>query len=151
MLERLNQHKTRKTFTKYESSVNELYNMFREMNNKTMNDITVFEKADELDRHYGTIKTMAPTKYIGIRRIIISEYSKFNIDYRKSKQPKNTFTQQFVNDELAKEDCKLICTYINSNEYITYTYNDKKYKCTFNQWRNYGYRPHLNYYPGAHR
>ncbi|WP_300485467.1 hypothetical protein, partial [uncultured Brachyspira sp.] len=52
--------------------------------------------------------------------------------------------------ELAKEDCKLICTYINSNEYITYTYNDKKYKCTFNQWRNYGYRPHLNYYPGAH-
>ena len=55
------------------------------MNNKTMNDITVFEKAEqswlkpELDRHYGTIKIMAPTKYIDIRRMIISEYSKFNI------------------------------------------------------------------------
>ena len=44
MLERLNQHKTRKDFTRYEASVNELYKMFCEMNNKIINEITVFER-----------------------------------------------------------------------------------------------------------
>ena len=141
MLSRLNEYKNRKKFIDYEKSVNELYDMFSDMNKRNDNDLSVFEKATALDEAYSELKT-----YVNIRRQIVNEYKDFNIDYRKSRQPKNTFKREFVADELKKEDCELISDYINANEIIRYKYDGKEYTCTFAQWRNKGYRPHQGYY-----
>ena len=141
MLARLNEYRNRKTFVNYEKSVNELYDMVSEMKHLDKNDMSVFEKAAALDEAYGDMKT-----FVDIKKRIVSEYKDFNIDYRKSKQPKNTFKREFVADELRKEDCELISDYINSNEIIRYKYDGKEYKVTFAQWRNKGYRPHQGYY-----
>ena len=141
MLSRLNEYKNRKKFIDYEKSVNELYDMFSDMNKRNDNDLSVFEKAAALDEAYSELKT-----YVNIRRQIVNEYKDFNIDYRKSRQPKNTFKREFVADELKKEDCELISDYINANEIIRYKYDGKEYTCTFAQWRNKGYRPHQGYY-----
>ena len=141
MLSWLNEYKNRKKFIDYEKSVNELYDMFSDMNKRNDNDLSVFEKATALDEAYSELKT-----YVNIRRQIVNEYKDFNIDYRKSRQPKNTFKREFVADELKKEDCELISDYINANEIIRYKYDGKEYTCTFAQWRNKGYRPHQGYY-----
>ena len=148
MLATLNQYRTRKAFDNYEKSINELYKMYCEMNHKEVDGINIFDKARELDEHYENIDVYitGPSIYVRRRKAIIQAYKKFNVDYRKSKQPKNTFTQEFVESELAKEDCKLTSRYINACEYLTYTYDGKTYKCTFDQWRNKGYRPHLGFY-----
>ena len=141
MLSRLIEYKNRKKFFDYEKSVNELYDMFCDMKHLTKNDLSVYEKATALDEAYGDMKT-----YVNIRKHIINEYKDYNIEYKKSKQPKNTFKREFVADELKKEDCELISDYINSNEIIRYKYDGKEYSCTFAQWRNKGYRPHQRYY-----
>ena len=141
MLARLNEYRNRKKFIDYEKSVNELYDMHSDMKHLNNNDLTVFEKAEALDKEYSEMKT-----YVNIRREIVSEYKKYNVEYRKSKQPKNTFKREFVADELKKEDCELISDYISSNEFIRYKHEGKEYKVTFDQWRNKGYRPHLGDY-----
>ena len=148
MFNKLVEYRTRKVFANYVKAVNELYQMYCEMNDKINDDIDIFDKAKELDEHYENIDVhvTGPSQYVRIRKTIINNYKIFNVDYRKSKQPKNTFTQEFVEDVLAKEDCKLTSRYINSNEYLTYTYDGETYKCTFNQWWNKGYRPHLGFY-----
>ena len=139
MLARLNEYRNRKAFINYEKSVNELYDMFSDMKHLNNNDLTVFEKAAALDEAYGET-------FANIRKHIVSEYKKFNIEYRKSKQPKNTFKREFVAEELKKEDCELISDYINANEIIRYKHDGKEYTCTFAQWRNKGYRPHQGEY-----
>ena len=146
MLERLNSIKQKSVLTKYEKSVNELYDMFCEMKDKPKSDISIYDKAAQIDECYGSIKVDAPSKYIGIRRMIIKDYRAFNIDYRRKTQPKNTFTEEFVANELMSEHCQLISPYLCSNEFITYEFEGKKYKVTFNQWKNKGYRPHKGFY-----
>lgn len=126
MFDKLNSLKNKSIFPKYEKSVNELYNMFCEMIEKKVEDISVFDKAAEIDECYGDIETKAPSKYVGIRRMIIKNYKDFNIEYRKSKQPKNTFSEEFVRDELMKGDCKLISRYLCSTEKIYYEYNESR-------------------------
>ena len=148
MLDRLNKNKNRKAFSDVEKTVNDLYNMFSDMKHLNNNDLTVFEKAAALDEAYGdeARKNTRVSECLSIRLMIEHEYKDFNIEYRRSKQPKNTFTQEFVADELKKEDCELISDYKNSNELITYKHEGKEYKVTFAQWRNKGYRPHQCYY-----
>ena len=148
MLERLNKNRNRKTFIDIEKTTNELYDMFSDMKQLNKNDLSVFEKAAALDEAYGdeAKKRIGVPVCLAIRRIIEHDYKDFNIDYRRSKQPKNAFKREFVADELKKEDCELISDYKNTNEIITYKYDGKEYTCTFAQWRNKGYRPHQGYY-----
>ena len=72
--------------------------MFCEMIEKKVEDISVFDKAAEIDECYGGIETREPSLYVGIRRMIIKDYKDFNIEYRKSKQLKNTFSEEFGRD-----------------------------------------------------
>ena len=148
MLERLNKNKNRKAFNDIEKTTNMLYDMFSDMKQLNKNDLSVYEKAAALDEVYSdeARKYSSAPLSLAIRRMIEHEYKDYNIEYRRSKQPKNAFTQEFVADELKKEDCELISDYKNANEFMTYRYEGKEYKVTFAQWRNKGYRPHQGEY-----
>ena len=148
MLERLLKNRYRKAFNDIEELTNKLYDMVSDMKHLNKNDLSVYEKAAALDEAYSeeARKCSSAPLNLAIRRMIESEYKKYNVEYRKSKQPKNVFKREFVADELKKEDCELISDYINANEIIRYKYDGKEYSCTFAQWRNKGYRPHQGYY-----
>ena len=143
-----------KVYEQYKTSVINLYSIFCEMTGKGVEDITINEKAAELDDYYRQKEKENPAKYNDFRKLIIKEYKQFNPEYEKvlykSGKPTRRFTQEFVESELAKEGCKLISKYKNGDEPIYYMYNGKRYYVKFSKWRHHGYRPHLGLYPEAH-
>ena len=142
MYQRLTENEHKKVFYNYELSVNNLYSLYCEMKDieNTIND--VFEKAKLLDEYYKEKQQIDTEKYNDVRQFIIKEYKLFNPEYGKGK---NTFTREYVANELAKEGCELISDYKDCNTKIYYRYKDKTYYTTFKQWRHNGHRPHIYY------
>lgn len=148
MYDTLTKYKNCKKFSDYEKSINNLYNMYYEMLDESVNEnIDIYGKAEELDKYYEEVNNKKPTKYCDVRYLIIEDYKQFNPEYEKERRKgwKTTaFTTDFVRKELEKENCYLINEYINGTTPIEYLYNDQIYKVKFTNWRHKGYRPHLN-------
>ena len=124
MYDTLMKFQTRKKFADYEKSVNNLYNMYYEMLEQPIKeDITIYDKAHELDAYYKEINGKEPMKFVDVRYLIIDDYTAFNPEYIKEiyKGLKTkAFTTDFVKEELKKENCELIGEYINGNTPIEY-------------------------------
>ena len=149
MYDTLMKYKNCKKFDDYEESINNLYNMYYEMLDEPVKDINIFDKADELDKYYEEINGKAPEKYCDVRYLIIDDYKKFNPEYEKERRKgwkTSAFSTDFVRKELEKENCYLINEYVNSTTPIEYIYKDIIFRVKFTNWRQKGYRPHLNKY-----
>ena len=147
MYDTLMTFQTRKKFADYEKSVNNLYNMYYEMLEQPIKaNISIYDKAKELDAYYKEINGKEPMKFIDVRCLIIEDYKHFNPEYIKEIYKgwkTRAFTTEFVKEELAKENCELISEYKNGNTPIEYVYDNVKYKVLFKNWRNSQYRPHI--------
>ena len=73
---------TRKMFADYEKSVNNLYNIYYEMLEQPVKeDITIYDKAKELDAYHKEINSKELVKFIDVRYLIIDDYKVFNPEY----------------------------------------------------------------------
>ena len=158
MYDTLMKYQTRNKFFDYEKSVNNLYNMYYEMLEQPVKeDITIYDKANELDEYYQEINGKYPEKFCDVRYLIIDDYKAFNPEYIKETHKgwkTCAFTTDFVKEELKKENCELISEYINGNTPIEYVFDNVKYKVLFKNWRHKQYRPHLYFkhkYPVSHQ
>ena len=135
MYDTLMKFQTRKKFADYEKSVNNLYNMYYEMLEQPMKeDVTIYDKATELDDYYKEINGKEPVKFADVRYLIINDYKAFNPEYIKEYRKgwkTNAFTTDFVKEELKKENCELISEYINGSTPIEYTFENVKYQVSF--------------------
>ena len=144
MFTNLSNYQSTLKFANYEKSINEMFNLYCEIQDFEINNINVFEKAKLLDTFYKEHENKEPQRHNDVRCFIIREYKKKNPDYGKLKgENKNAFKQDDVAKELAKEGCELLSKYKNCYTPIYYKYQDNTYWVKFKRWKHAHYRPHL--------
>ena len=68
--------------------------------------------------------------------------TKWNSGYRAHKSKCSHYTQNYIKKAFADEGCELISEFKNVKTLLRYRYQGKIYEVTFDNWKNYGRRPH---------
>lgn len=68
--------------------------------------------------------------------------TKWNSGYRAHKSKCSHYTQNYIKKAFADEGCELISENKNVKTLLRYRYQGKIYEVTFDNWKNYGKRPH---------